>query len=358
MEHNDFLYEDENFIDIGRYLDILRRHWKTALWFCAGGFALGCLVALGTPRKYMVTSKLAPELSSTATSRLSSMASLVGLSASMMGTTDAVYPMVYPDLVKSPEFIADLFDEPVSFTWKKERVDTTLYAYLTEYKKFSPVGFVMSLPGMAVGAVKGLFEKQEEDSADAPVNPFHFTKKQGRIAKLIGKNVKAEIDKKTLVVTTVVTMDNAEVCAQLSRAVNENIKKYVTVYRTEKAIKDCEYYEKLYEEAQKSYYAAQRAYSYYSDSHQNVSLRSYMIESERLKNEATLQFQLYTSTAQQLQAAQAKVQQETPVFAEIVPPSVPLKSANSRKKTALAFAFVGLMAGAFYVLVKNRKEED
>jgi len=352
MEDNGFRYEEEELIDLGKYWDRLKKHWKTILRYGAAAFVLGCVLAVCTPRKYTVVSKLAPELSSTATNRLSSVASLVGLSANVLGTTDAVYPMVYPEIVKSPDFLADLFNLEISFTDRKEAVDTTLYAYLLNYQRISPVAAVMSLPGR----IAGLFARKDGLDTDTGINPHHFTKQQGRVARMLGKAISADIDKKTLILTMTVTMQNAEVCAAVAEAVNDNLRSYVTAYRTEKAVKDCEYYEKLFNEAREAYYAAQREYSNYSDSHQNVTLKSYMIESERLKNEASLQYQLYTSTAQQLQNAQAKVQLETPVFAEIIPPSVPLKSANSRKKTALAFALLGLMAGCAAVLFKSREE--
>jgi len=344
-------------IDLGKYLNILKTNWKTIMWWTIGGFVLGCLVALGTPRKYVVTSKLAPELSSTATNRLSSMASLIGMSSSVLGTTDAVYPMVYPDLVKSPEFIADLFDTPVSFKYKGAMKDTTLYRYLEEYQNKSAVGAVLSLPGKVVGWATSIF-MEDEDAALAgktAVDPFQFKKKQGKIFRALQKMIVAEIDKKTLVVTVSVTMGDPLVCATVAKAVIAQIKDYVTEYRTEKAKKDVEYYQKLYDEAKIDYYIAQGIYSKYVDTHQSMVLQSVLIERERLHNEANLKYSLYNSTAQQLQAAQAKVQQETPVFAEIITPTVPLKPANSRKKIALAAAFLGLCAGTVWVLIRRKE---
>jgi len=344
-------YSEIEVIDLSKYWNRLKTHWKTILWWGAGAFLLGCVIGLTTPRKYTVTTKLAPELSSTATNRLSSLASLVGMSSTVLGSTDAVYPMVYPELLSSSEFLADLFEVPVTVCEKKDSITISLYEYLSEHQKHSVLGLLMSAPG----AVLNLF-KDKEDNGIGTLDPFHFTREQGKVVKMLAKSIEASIDKKTLVVTIKVTMQDAVVCADVAKAVNANLKHYVTEYRTEKAKNDCSYYEKLYQEAQDSYYQALSAYSSYSDSHQGVSLKSYMIESERLKNEAALQYQLYNSTAQQLQAAKAKVQQETPVFAEIIPPTVPLKSANSRKKTAMAFGFLGLVLGCGVVLRRYRDQ--
>lgn len=354
MEHNfDEEYQEEEIIDISKYWNRLLRHWKIIFRWGLCAFVLGCVVALCTPRKYMVTSKLAPELSSTATNRLTSLASLVGMNSNILGSTDAVYPMVYPDVIKSNEFIADLFDCPVTFVRKDDSVTVSLSEYLLEHQKKSLAGMVLSVPGTLLK----LF-KSDESEKEGIVDPFQFTKEQWKVAKVLSKCIEATIDKKTLVVTVSVTMQDALVCGMVAREVNDNLKRYVTRYRTEKSIKDCSYYEKLHQEAQDEYYAALKIYSAYTDSHQGVSLKSYMIESERLKNEASLKYQLYNSTAQQLQAARAKVQQETPVFAEIIPPAVPFKPANSRKKMALAFGFLGVFLGAGYVLWKFREDED
>lgn len=355
----DYMFDDSEemqSIDFGKYFRRLKKHWKTVMWWTIGGFVLGCLIALGTPHKYTCTSMLAPELSNTATSRLSSMAAMIGYSSSVLGTTDAVYPMVYPDLVHSPEFVADLFATPVEFVDKKDSVSTDLYDYLVNYREKSVVGEVLGAPMKVVGWAKGLFSPEEEEADSlAPIDPASFTKKQGRMYILMCKNIEAEIDKKTLVVTIKTTMDNRFVCAQVSRAVNDNLKKYVTKYRTEKAVHERDYYRDLYLKAQKDYYDAQAKYSRYVDTHQGLVLQSVITEREKLHNEANLQYQLYNANAQQLQSAEAKVQLDTPVFAEIVTPTVPLRSANSRKKTALAFAFLAFCIGAVLVMLKNNE---
>ena len=156
---DDFLLEDDELaldIDFGKYWRTLKRHWKTLLWWTVGGFIVGCILALATPRQFKCVSKLAPELSSTATGRFNSMASMVGYTLSVLGTTDAVYPMVYPDLVHSPEFIVDLFDMPVAFVDKKDSVHTTLYDYKENYYGRTAVGNVLYAPVAAISRIHGI----------------------------------------------------------------------------------------------------------------------------------------------------------------------------------------------------------
>lgn len=351
-EHDDFM--DEEVIDLSKYWKRIKSHWRTVVLWAAAAFVLGCAVALCTPRRYTVSTVLAPELSAYATNRLASLSSLIGMSATNLGTTDAVYPMVYPEILKDTEFLVELFDVPVSFSEKGEQVDATLYEYLTEHRKFS----ILALPGMAIGAVKGLFVKEKEADDSSEVDSYRLTGKQFGVVKGLRRNIVSATDKKTFVLTVSVTMGDPLVAATVATAVNEKLREYVTEYRTGKAMKDCAYYETLHDEARSDYYDALAEYAGYVDSHQGISLRSSQIETQRLKNEADLKYQLYTSTAQQLQMAKAKVQQETPVFAELISPTVPRQAANSRKKMALAFGFLGLMAGTVWVLWKYRENED
>ena len=341
-------------IDFSKLWKRLKAGWKKVLWWTVGGFVLGCLVALSSPHKYQCIAKIAPELSTTATNRLNSVASMIGLSSTVLGTTDAVYPMVYPDLVKSPEFVAELFSMPVTVMDGKDSVKTDLLDYLLNYQKKSAAAFVLGLPGK----VFDLFSKNDEDEdANKTVDPFEFTKDQNIAYRALCKSIIAEIDKKTLVLTLKVTMTDRHICADLCRAVEENLKKFVTRYRTDKAVNDKDYYSNLYEQVRKDYYDAQTVYTRYVDTHQGVVLQSVNNERERLRNDVNLKYQLYTSTAQQLQTAEAKVQLETPVFAEIISPTVPNRSMDSRKKKALVFALLAMIVGLTIVLVKDKDEE-
>lgn len=358
-ELDDFMFEDEEsgIIDFGKYWDILKRHWKQVMWWTVGGFALGCLIAIGTPHQYSSVAELAPELSSNTMSRLTSLSSLMGFSSTMLGTTDAVYPMVYPDLSHSPSFVAELFKMPVTTVVKKDTVKTDLLDYMMNYRKKNVVAEVAGFPMKAAFWAKDLIIKKElPEEDDTEVDPAHFTKGQERAYRMLCKCVKVNIEKKTLLVTISVMFEDRQIAADLCRCVEDNLKAFVTRYRTEKTIHDRDYYKGQFEKAKDEYYEAQSRYSRYVDSHQGVVLQSVGVESDRLRNEMTLKYQVYSAMTQQLNDAEAKVQLETPVFAEIVSPTVPHRSVDSRKKKALSFALAGLIIGVFSVCTKKEKE--
>ena len=62
---------------------------------------------------------------------------------------------------------------------------------------------------------------------------------------------------------------------------------------------------------------------------------SYRAEQVRLENEMNLAYQVYTSVAQQLQIAEAKVQEITPVYTIVEPATIPVKASKPSKAMIL-----------------------
>ncbi len=62
-------------------------------------FVLACLYIICIPRTYSTEVKLAPEVESNMGGGLSSLASSFGFDLNNMQTTDAINPMLYPDLM-------------------------------------------------------------------------------------------------------------------------------------------------------------------------------------------------------------------------------------------------------------------
>ena len=140
-----------------------------------------------------------------------------------------------------------------------------------------------------------------------------------------------------------VTLQNPRVAAVVADSVVKKLQECIIDYRTFKAKEDCLYLEKLFKERQQEYYAAQKKYADYMDSHDNIILQSVRAEQERLQNDMSLAYQVYSQVASQLQVARAKVQEEKPVFAVVEPAVVPLNpSGTSKKIYILAFIFLSV----------------
>ncbi len=360
---------EEQEIDLMELLQKLLKRWKYILTFtvCAGVF--GFIVALSVIKNYNVSSTLAPEVVSRSAGNLSSLASLAGINLNTASTSDAVHPDLYPDIVKSNNFVVELFSTPVEFKDKKEGLVTTdYYTYLKDYNRSPWWSYVIGAPFKALGWFMGLFRDKPEEKEEgyADVNPSELTYEQNKIAKAVREKVGVSVDNKTSIITVTVNAQHPEVAYQVSGKVIDKIKFYVSDYRTSKARHDMKYYEQLFEDAQREYYDAQHRYATYMDANQGVVLQRVMTERDRLQNEMQLKYNLYNTCAQQLQAAKAKLQQDTPVFAVISAPSIPLESANSRMMPLVALTFLGFCCACVWVLfirdfiaqLSGRKEEE
>ena len=138
-------------------------------------------------------------------------------------------------------------------------------------------------------------------------------------------------EKKRGPITMHVTMQDALMSSRLADTVTQRLQVYITDYRTNKARHDLNYTEMLYKEAKQNYYDAQQRYARYTDGNQNVVLRSYKTEEDRLQNDMNLAYSLYNQMAQQLQMSKAKVLETTPVYTVVRPATVHLKHAKPNK---------------------------
>lgn len=319
----------------------------------AVGVVLGILIALGTPKQYTVSITLSPEMGSGKSS-----SGLASMAASFLGgsigsdSPDALNATLAPDIVASTPFLLELFDARV--VSQDQQIDTTFTAYLDEQKS-SWLGYVLKAPGMAISGIKSLFTDEEEKTATIQEGAIELNEEDAKKLEGLRKQISADVDKKTAITTLSVTLQDPKVTATIADSVVSKLQQYITAYRTSKAKEDCQYLEKLYKERQQEYYDAQQRYARYVDANSNVVFQSTMAERERLQNDMSLAYQVYSQVAQQLQVARAKVQEEKPVFAVVEPAVVPLNpSGTSRKVIVLGFLFLAVaFTGAWELLGKK-----
>lgn len=348
--------EDDDELQID-WMGILRQVLaiRKKLYIAAAvGVVLGILIALGTPKQYTVSITLSPEMGSS-----KSGSGLASMAASFLGgsigsdSPDALNATLAPDIVASTPFLLELFDARV--VSQDKQIDTTFTAYLDEQKS-SWMGYVLKVPGMAIGGIKSLFtDKKEEKKDTIQGGTIELNEEDAKKLEGLRKQISAEADKKTGITTLSVTLQDPKVAATVADSVVSKLQQYITAYRTSKAKEDCQYLEKLYKERQQEYYDAQQRYARYVDANSNVVFQSTLAERERLQNDMNLAYQVYSQVAQQLQVARAKVQEEKPVFAVVEPAVVPLNpSGTSRKVIVLGFIFLAVaFAGAWELLGKK-----
>ena len=348
--------EDDDEVQID-WMGILRQLFairKKLYKAAAVGVVLGILIALGTPKQYTVSITLSPEMGGD-----KSGSGLASMAASFLGgsigsdSPDALNATLTPDIVASTPFLLELFDARV--VSQDKQIDTTFTVYLDEQKS-SWMSYVLKVPGMAIDGIKSLFSNAEQKETETEQQgTIELKPKDASKLSSLRQQITAEVDKKTAITTLSVTLQDPKVTATIADSVVSKLQQYITTYRTSKAKEDCQYLEKLYKERQQEYYDAQQRYARYVDANSNVVFQSTLAERERLQNDMSLAYQVYSQVAQQLQVARAKVQEEKPVFAVVEPAVVPLyPSGTSRKVIVLGFLFLAVaFTGAWELLGKK-----
>ena len=344
--HND----EELEIDL---MDLLRKviGIRKKIYKAAGiGLIIGVIVAISIPKQYTVEVTLSPEMGNNKGGGLSGLAaSFLGSGVTMGDGTDALNASLSADIVSSTPFLLELSAMEIPVT-KNEVM--TLNTYLDE--ESSPWwNYVIRLPGMLIGGVKSLFTEEDEIASfnKTGQGTIELSKKESKKIATLKKMITASVDKKTSMTSVTATFQDPKVAAVVADSVVKKLQEYIIDYRTFKAKEDCIYLEKLFKERQQEYYAAQKKYANYLDSHDNLILQSVRAEQERLQNDMSLAYQVYSQVASQLQVARAKVQEEKPVFAVVEPAVVPLEpSGTSRKIYVLAFIFLSVCIVIFWNL--------
>lgn len=344
--------QEERSIDFGAIFGAMKKHKRLYKKVLAITFVVGCILMLSIPNYYKCEVMLAPELStrSSSSGTLAALASQFGMKVGTGAVgNEALFPTLYPDLMNSVDFKASLFDVPV------HRLDSTRIMSYYDY-----LAYEQKMPWWSAGikaSVEFLIDllPLEEDTIEQHhVDPFMLTKEQAQIVKMIDKKVVCDVDNKTMVITIDVKDQDPLICATIADSVKNRLQNFITDYRTKKAKVDLEYNRKLFKEAKDRYDKARRLYASFADANQDMILQSARTKLIDLENDMQLKYNAYTMVANQLTAAEAKVQEDTPAFTTLQSATVPVKKAGpSRAKMVLVFLFLAFLATTACVLHKE-----
>src|SRR5574344_2526363 len=336
------MIEDRNKkrVDYRKVLEELMKKKKLFYIVLPIVFVISSLYIISIPREFVSETKMAPEVDSpTSGNALGSLASSFGVDISAIQSSDAITPILYPELMDDNGFIAGLFDIKV------ESIDggikTNFYTYMKQYQKTPwwniPIYFVSKI-----------FEKKDTGTSKIEFNPYRPSKKDNDIIESIKKSIVLVVDKKTGIITITVTAQDPFICKTVADSVRGHLQQYITKYRTNKVRIDYNYYKKITAESKQEYERARQLYGSYSDANTDIVLPSFRSKQEDLENYMQLKFNAYSTLNTQLQAAKAKVQERTPAFTLIKGSTVPILAARPQRvlfvfvMTMLSFIIVSL----------------
>ncbi len=352
MKHN-AEYEQE--IDLMELLSKVWKGRKLILICCLIGALLGLVAYFSIPKTYRVSAVLAPETQQRMGSGVSSIASMMGVS--LDNSRDAIDVDMYPDVVASTPFLFRLIEIPVETKYGDVR--TSLKDYVLNHQKSPWWNYVKAAPMKAVSwCIRLVSPKKEEEvveNMDTTLVISNLPKDERRAIRYLADAVKVSVDAKTGKTKLSLSMQDPYVSATVLEAVVNNLKSYMYDYRTSKSRQDVVNLTKICEERKQEYYAAHDAYALITDANKNVVRNSTKAELQRVQQEVSLAYQVYSQVATQLEAARIKVQQSKPVFAVLEPVTVPMRpAAPSLLKIVAACIFLaGCCACAWVLFLKD-----
>ncbi len=350
--------EDKNHeIDIVAIVKkVLKDKWSLLVFFII--FAvLGVTVALMTPRTYSTDVVVAPELSSGSMPEgLSDIASMVGvdLNNGNKSSVDAIYPQIYPDVISSNDFIVQLFNIPVTTEGAKN--SKTYFDHITKDAKKGFWDYPKTWMGNIVKKITGKKDTTNLADASTIIDPVHLSKVQSDIRDAIRSQVTCVVDKKTNVITITAKDFDRFVSAEVADTVQKRLRNYIIEYRTKKFKQDVAYAQSLVDTAEAKYVKTRNAYTAFAEANTDVTQESFVTKRDEMENNMQMRYTNYTQALQQLQVAQAKLREHTPVFTVIQEASVPFKpSGTPRSLIVLGYVLAGLFFDAIWVLLLKQK---
>lgn len=333
---------NDDVIDLGV---VIRKLWKgRKLYYIVLPivFVLSCFHILTVPRTYSTSIELAPELDQPSVGgSLSSIASSFGFDLSDLQSSDAITPLLYPDLMDDNKFVVDMFG--IKIETIKDTLNTDYYTYLKKYSKHDWIEHLQ-------GWFKKTFAKDKNMNAvkGEKNNPYILSKLDDEIVKAIQHDVKINVDKKTGVITISATAQDPLACKIIADSVTARLQKFITKYRTSKAQLEADHYKKLMNESLRKYEKVRAQYGAYSDANTDLILESVKSKLEDMENDMQLKYNQYTTYNTQYQASMAKVLERTPAFTTLKGAEVPVKPTGPKRvlfvfaMTFLAFVLTSL----------------
>lgn len=341
----------ENILDLTIIVPMLLKRWKLYAMCIAGAIVFSLVFVFTIPRYYACQVMLTPE--ATNNSGMNSILSSFGLGEAPT-TNDAISPNLYPDLMKSKDFIVSMF--PVQITTMNGELTTTYYDYLLHHSKNS---WYMSL----IGKLSQMMKSEKPDvnvtgMEGKPVSPsFILTEDEYNIAGAITGKIQYNYDRKTGVVSVTVNDFDPLVCALIVDTVSNKLQNFIMDYRTKKARNDLAYAQRIYNNTKAEYEESNERYVAAVDANWDIVNETAKARLEALANDKTLKYQTFSAAAQKLEAAKAKLQEATPVITVLQGASVPQKPAGPKRVLiTLLLIFIVCFGCSVYIIAQNKKE--
>ncbi|MEX2602203.1 MAG: Wzz/FepE/Etk N-terminal domain-containing protein [Balneolaceae bacterium] len=363
VERSPYFDEDEKIIDLVGVSRDLWDHRSVILKFLIAFLLLGIVTYISAERIYYSETILMPESSGTSTAGqlFQQFQPLLGIQQDT-GDPDGLSVNLYPRIVESLPFQVELIQKSVYFE-SLER-EATLFEYLTGLRERtflqktgsilwnSTLGLPATLSSLFSSGAEG-----EEQAVEIDFESFRDLEQPQNVdyrirqaSETMSNWITVRIEPQTGFIVIGVAMPDSRASSETVNIVREQLKQYVTRYRTEKAIEDRDFIQQQYEIARERYLESQEALVTYQDANQNPATARAGALEQRLTADFTRFSGIYNTFATRLEEARIRVQEETPVFSIYEPVTVPSNPSLPNWKRVFAGAiFLGLFFGVVWI---------
>ncbi|MDR9367343.1 MAG: hypothetical protein RI575_18560 [Balneolaceae bacterium] len=280
-----------------------------------------------------------------------------GFSSSGNGEAGRISAELYPFIISSAAFQYEIIYEEIDFSNFEEPL--TPHEYFNEYYE-KPIRdsvyeltskYTIYLPYTFFDFVQSIsFTEKQKDSVEVVEYDDRVLNLSGDEQSAMGElteRITLTIEGNLITVST--ELPDPEAAAMLNVLVIEKIQEYVTEYQVEKARNNLEFIQRQYERAKEQYEEAQNELATFLDQNLNISSNVARVEEERLQNQTNMTYNIYNSVALELEQAELRLQEETPVFSVLQKSSLPTTSTGGSYQLIVVFSIVGAIIGLMYI---------
>lgn len=337
-------------LDLFAFISKLWNHKKFIIKSAIVGGIVGVVIAFSIPKEYTTTVIFTASGDKPSSRNIASLASLAGVNINNSEAFENLSPELYPSIMGSTPFIRTLLD--INVRDANLGVDTTLYVYLKDMQKKSWMSYAVGLPSILTGLFKTKSSPPEIDAKGQ--QNYYISAEEMSIINLLKDSYTISNNKKAGTIVFNVTLQSPAISAFLADTLTSYLQKYIIFHRTKKAHIDLESTKKLYLQTKTAYDEQQQKLAAFIDANQNIVSAQYKIKQSKLENDRSLSYSLYMQMAQQLQAAEMKVQYDTPFFTIIQPAVQPIYPSKPSKKIILAFfLLISILASSIWIVRKD-----
>lgn len=320
---------------------------------------LGLIIAIGSSVEYEVRCRILPDASNEVRPNLGGLGSLAGLAGINMNDINSsaiLRPELYPQMVTSTPFLLRILHSEIYF----ENVQQTLTPF-NYFESFHRAGFILRFfdAGKTLSnKIRGFFDKSLTDDVDFKWSENNFiiqiSKEDEAILSSIRNRINLDVDLKNGVISIVVEMPDPRAAAELAHICIIHLQEEIIKYKIKKAKENRDFIKDRFLEVEERFRKAQERLAIYNDRNRNLITETSRTEQRRLEEELSIAFEIFKNLSSQLEQAEIKLKEETPVFTVLEPPIVPNSKSKPKRMLIVAlFTIFGFAFGIFFVFVTN-----